>query len=348
LIGLLLIFSLFNSSSDFWNIGETDVYSVPMAMITEKGIVIFDIHGKEVWYFDRGTKGKKRLTQMGQGPHEMSSPNFFPTTDGKSVWIVVLKHKAIEFNHKGEFVKSVQLPFDIGMAYRAKDGWVALSGLTPTSSNKPTCLVFYNDDFSTRREIRCWASEVDRGSSPYSHNLQGLFDPTAESSVLLPFLDGKYLTIHIGKTDTFYVYDSQTLELVLEKQADLPRKTFDRDWGLARLEEQNKVGFPGLKFRPDFPQYFPRIRFVHGTEWGHVRVYPWQIHNKRDQYITYDLEGNEVAESELAQTTYQIVKIEGDLIYFLYLREDESWSIGRLPSGEFLKMSREKPFTIPQ
>ena len=344
---ILVLFS-FHLDQDFWTIGETDIYSLPMVTVTKKGIVIHSfLDGKEVWYFVRETKEKKRLTQVGQGPSEISSHTFFTTTDGESIWIVVPNQKVIEFNSEGEFVKSTKLPFDIGMTYPVQDGWIALSGQTPTSSGKPTCMIFYNGDFSTKRKIRCWDSEEERGSSPYFNNRQGLFDPTAESSLIRPFLNGRYLTIQIGKTDTFYIYDSQTLELVLEKQVDFPGKKFDRDWGQAQLEEQNKMAIPGLKFREDFPEFFPLIRFVLGTEWAHVRVYPWQINPSKENYITFDLKGNEVTENELAHATYQIVKIEGDLIFFLFLREDESWSVGRLPHKEFLEMNKVTPLVIP-
>lgn len=300
---------------------------------------------KVVWRFDKKTREKTELSRLGEAPHEFNSPYIKIMGDAQSVWLDVIgQNKVIEFKDSGDFVRSMQVPSDLFHLWKVPDGWLAMTGLTAGSWDKPTCLVFCNDDFSTREELHCWDSEEERGSAFALNPRLLLYDPSMSRTMTLPFSDHRYLAVQIANLDTFYIFDTRTRTLKLEKKVIYPRVKFDREWGEKELEKENKFMPAGLKQKAHFPDYFPRIKFVVGTEWDHVRIHRWNIASEKDQYITYDLAGNAVAEHELAKCSYPIVKIEGEMVYFLFLQDDESWSVGKLSITELLELHKAKPF----
>lgn len=350
LFGFLLVLWSIDASSKVWNIGETGIYSYPTATITENSIVMFAfLDGSEVWIFDKETREKKRLTKLGQAPHEIQTQNLYVTGYGTAIWVVVLGHnKVLEFNDRGDFIKSIAVPPDLAFIYPVEDGWYSLSGQMPGFLDQPTCLVFFDEAFSKRRNIKCWSSEETRGSSVKWNTRTRLFDPSISQSMLIPFFNNQYMTIHIANMDHFLVYETKSHSLVLDKTVDFPRKKFDQKWGEKELAMENKYLPAGFKLKAQFPEFFPKIKFVHGKEWGQIQVEQWNTASEKPQYVTYDLKGNEVKEHELAKSPYPVIKIEGEQLYFYFVNEDESWSVGWLSKEEFSVLAREKYLGIPQ
>lgn len=344
MLALFLCLAILCSESSFWNLGKTDIYNHSNVLVTKSAVIIQEFGEPVIWRFDKITKDKKPLTRLGQAPHEFNSPYVKMMWDNTSLWLEVIgQRKVIEFRDSGDFVRSFKVPADLFYPWKVPGGWVAMTGLTAGSWSKHACLVFCNDDFSTREEIQCWESEEKRGSAFALNPQLLLFDPSISRTLIQPFFNNQYLALQIANLDTFYVFDIKTRALILEKKVDNPRIKFDNEWGKRELARENEGMPAGFKQKPNFPDYFPQIKFVIGTEWGHVVLHRWGIPIERELYTTYDLKGDVVDEDELAECSYPIVRIDGENAYFRFLQEDESWSVGLLPIKELMKLHKEKP-----
>ena len=338
---------------------ETGIYkylTTRSISISDAGeFFIFNRNERTILHYASDGTPLENIGRPGSGPGEFSYPANMDLFGGK---LYVQDMRVIhEFNEQGTFVRKLNLPNKVLSLTRVFNGWVGLSGAIQRSTDETTKLMWYSEEIDREITIAEWPSEAERnpGAKPAFQPGKHYFNPAKEYSRFILNHERDVAVVQLSGLDHLYGVDLRKQTQTFDIDVPGTRIPFDKEGAqkmFDHMKKRNEAMAPSIVVEPDFPDFFPVIRYIAVSPFNQLVVFKWysggfaqekKTEAAEKSLLWYNFKGEQVPKVETDFKLSRVIKATDTYVYFTCYMDTEEWSVARVPRSEAASFLEANP-----
>jgi len=319
-----------------WEIDQTEIYE-PIgrrgAAVSPTGeLYLLDYAEFRVLHYDADGNKLGSFGRKGQGPGEFTFPVSIHFDDDK-LYVFDMGGSAIHvFQSDGAFLSRYSLPSMGVEAARVDNGWITGNWMFSRDPAAPVEVLWRDETLEQQEPILEWPRDAEGGgmrimAGPNAPAMP--FNPVRDRPAMAASPDGKLVFLSHPGPFKISVIDAEKKRVVRTIQRDLPQIPFNEQWGDQRLkesEERSKSrGGMAIKFKPDYPKYFPNVRSLLATADGRLAVERWSGEpDARDLFLVMTPDGKDASLPYDPKYESRILAVRDGKAYVTTFADDEA------------------------
>ena len=266
---IFFFFSCVSAQEPLWHVADTGIFQPlhqDQVVLGENGrVYVLDKRESHIKVFSEQGIRLASFSRKGRGPGEMMFPNRIFLASAEIILHDFGNGTAARFDLDGNYLSQVKVPTDVSWFVKVVNGWVFGTWRYVLNIEDPGGLFWCDDQFENRETLLALGSQNGSNHTIAPLNLDHAipFNPAVDRPFLIADPSGRRVfLLHRGTPFTISVFDPVTKNLLRKIEKKWRRLPFNHDWGHMVLRQNNQRPQQGmqLKFKPNFPEYFPHAK----------------------------------------------------------------------------------------
>jgi len=343
MIFCFLTLLLLDTDAAAWRINETGVYQplrTDEVIVRPDGhVYVLNFNDAKIGHYDATGKYVGTIGSKGKGPGQFTYPMQFFYDQGRLYVSDIINSSVSVFEQDGKFVERVRIPQRGITLARIPNGWIYGTWGDNSNPGQAASVMAAGDRFEDPVALfQLKENGYGGGLNIEEENgkVMAVFTPLSDAPNMVANADGS--RVYVSEPGIFHVrvIDTKARTVIAEIKHPSKRIPFDAEWGLAERERVETMIPPedrGIKFKNNFPQFFPSIRAMLVAPEGHLVVNRWAGRpDIRSHPLVLDDKGNDQKTNWSWETLERIARIAENFAYVIYFDEkSEQGALARVP-----------------